>query len=69
MAHKDLEEAKESLEYLRDAMQVLMDVGTSGELTLAKSSAWVEDVARTREMLENQREFISKLEKKLEISQ
>lgn len=58
-----LDDAKESLAVLEDTERFLLeDVGAGGELTLANSGKWANELATCREMIANQKRAIAAIE-------
>jgi hypothetical protein len=59
---RELVDAEESLAILEETERFLLEeVGGSGELTLANIGQWAENLARTREMIANQRIAVERL--------
>ena len=64
MPGSELAEAEESLAILEDTERfLLIEVGGSGELTLANTGRWAEDLARTREMIASQRAEVARIKR------
>jgi hypothetical protein len=61
----ELADAEESLKILEDTERFLIeDVGGSGELTLATTGQWADQLARTRELIASQRVAIKQIKKR-----
>ena len=59
---KELAEAEESLAILEETERFLIEeIGGGGKLTLATTGQWAEDVARTRELIANQRAYVEQI--------
>ena len=62
MPEKELAEAEESLAILEETERFLIEeVGGGGKLTLANTSQWVESLARTRELIADQRAAVERI--------
>lgn len=63
---KELTEAEESLAILVETERFLIEeVGGGGTLTLGNTGQWAEDVARTREMIVDQRAAVERLKREV----
>lgn len=64
----NLQDAQEALEYLLDAERTLIQYGCSGQLTLANTGHWAEDLADCRDRIKSQKDFIEELKREAGIS-